>query len=56
MHGPTMNSPRSNSNARSTKTRIETYLFLRFHRGNNNSNARSTKTRIETLLVAINYI
>jgi len=38
----------SDSNARSTKTRIETYMLgqIEYHFGY--SNARSTKTRIET--------
>jgi len=39
------------SNARSTKTRIETYNYVyRLPWLNPDSNARSTKTRIETLL------
>ena len=37
------------SNARSTKTRIETLLFLSGLAQAADSNARSTKTRIETV-------
>jgi hypothetical protein len=40
---------KSNSNARSTKTRIETKITEPKEMKQTNSNARSTKTRIETI-------
>ena len=43
----------SNSNARSTKTRIETLLLRRSRTPSRHSNARSTKTRIETIVLAV---